>query len=70
MLASEPKQAHRSATSPSPEWLTIAEAQALLRYGKTTMHKLLRSGEIPSRGKGRLRRIPRWAVEARQAEEV
>lgn len=59
----EPKQTRRTAHH---EYLTIAEAQAILRYSKATMHRKLRSGEIPSRGKGRLRRIPRWAVEMPQ----
>lgn len=44
------------------EYYTVAEAQDILGYSKSTMYKLLGSGALPSFGKGRLRRIPRWAV--------
>lgn len=47
-----------------PQYYTVAEAQRILRYSKATMYRLLKSGALPSRGRGRLRRIPRWAVEA------
>lgn len=53
---------------PKPDYYTVAEAQRILRYGKSTMYKLLKSGALPSKGKGKLRRIPRWAVEMQPQE--
>jgi excisionase family DNA binding protein len=63
MLATDSKPRRRTAAH---EYYTVAEAQAILRYSKATMYRKLRTGEIPSRGAGRLRRIPRWALEMPQ----
>ncbi len=66
MLASEPKPRRRTVAH---EYYTVAEAQAILRYSKATMYRLIRSGELPSKGKGRLRRIPHWALDTQQERD-
>lgn len=69
MLASEPKPRRRTAAGEPPEYYTLKEAREILRYSRTTIWRLLRSGALPSRGVGKLRRIPRWAIEMRQQEQ-
>ena len=63
MLASEAKPRRPTAAH---EYYTVAEAQAILRYSRATMYRLIRSGALPSKGKGRLRRIPHWALDIPQ----
>jgi excisionase family DNA binding protein len=53
----------------TPVYYTIKEAREILRYSEATMYRLLRRGEIPSKGTGKLRRIPRWAVEMHKPKE-
>lgn len=50
---------------PTPRlMLTVEEAAAALRIGRTNMYALLKRGEIESELIGRLRRVPVVAVEA------
>jgi excisionase family DNA binding protein len=42
--------------------LTVAEAVAFLRIGRTTLYGMLSRGDLPSARIGRARRIPRRAV--------
>lgn len=42
-----------------PEFLTLAEARALSRFGKTKMHELLRDGVLKRHGSGKSTRISR-----------
>lgn len=44
--------------------LTIAEAAALLRIGRSTMYAMAAAGEIPTVRIGRAVRVPRAALEA------
>ncbi|MBX0331327.1 helix-turn-helix domain-containing protein [Oscillochloris sp. ZM17-4] len=37
--------------------VTIAEAAELLSYGKRTVYRMVQTGELPSVGEGKLRRI-------------
>jgi excisionase family DNA binding protein len=46
------------------EWFTTDELICWLGLGRTKTYELLRSGEIPSRRIGRIRRIRRQDVEA------
>ena len=50
------------ANAPAKLLLTPLEAAAALGIGRTTMFKLLLSGEIPSIKVGRMRRIPITAL--------
>lgn len=45
-----------------PFQVTLKEAARLLAYDLRTIHRLIRRGELPSVGEGRLRRIPVQAL--------
>lgn len=47
---------------PIQEYYTVEEAAAVLGYSRATMYRLIARGEIPTRGVGRLRRVPRFAL--------
>jgi len=46
-----------------PLLLTVEEAQRLLSLSRSKIYEMLRAGEIPSIKVGRVRRIPRTALE-------
>jgi len=48
----------------APEFLTIAEARARLRIGRSLALRMLREGKIPSVKLGRRRLIPAHALHA------
>jgi hypothetical protein len=61
----------RTATSQPPDFLTIEEAAAILRIGRTTAYALARRFEatggaegLPVRRNGKQLRVPRYALEA------
>jgi excisionase family DNA binding protein len=49
---------------PDDEWLTVEQAAALARCGRTTMFGLLRDGVLPSAKPGRQRLVKRADVAA------
>ena len=51
-------------TEPRHEWLTYAQAQTVSGLGRTTLWKLLSSGEIKAARVGRAVRISRRSLEA------
>ena len=56
--------AHRRSISfeELPDWMTIAEVQAFLRLGRSTLYDRIHSGEIPCRRFGRQFRIAKEAL--------
>jgi excisionase family DNA binding protein len=53
-----------SGVSPTREWLSYAEAAALVGLGRTTLWKLADAGEIEVARVGRARRISRRSLTA------
>lgn len=47
-----------------PLQVTIGEAARILRYSKRTVYRMIRAGELPARGRGRLLRIAVADLEA------
>lgn len=45
-----------------PLWVDPATAAQVLAISRSTVHKLIRSGELRSKKVGKLRRIPREAI--------
>jgi putative molybdopterin biosynthesis protein len=46
-----------------PEWITYEEAQRLVRLGRTTLWRLVKSGEIKTARIGRSVRLSRRSLE-------
>ena len=46
-----------------PDFLSVEEACAYLRLGRSTIYDLLRRGELPCQRYGRIIRIPRTALQ-------
>lgn len=61
----QPAEPEQPAPTPPPErlMLTPTEAGERLAVGRTTIYKLIRSGELESVQIGRLRRVPASAVQ-------
>ncbi len=56
-------QDHPSDESPSRVLFTVEETARALNVGRTTAYALVRSGEIESVHIGRLRRVPKTAID-------
>jgi excisionase family DNA binding protein len=53
-----------------PFQVTLKEAARLLAYDLRTIHRLIRRGELPSVGEGRLRRVPVQALREYQQRHL
>jgi excisionase family DNA binding protein len=54
-------------TSPDPEYLTAAEAAAVLRVSVRTVYRQIRAGRLAAITVGRTRRVHRSAVAPKEA---
>jgi excisionase family DNA binding protein len=54
-------------TSPDPEYLTVAEAAAVLRVNKRTVYRRIQDGRLPTHPIGRPMRVYRSAVTPKEA---
>jgi excisionase family DNA binding protein len=54
-------------TSPDPEYLTAAEAAAVLRVSVRTVYREIRAGRLAAVTVGRTRRVHRSAVAPKEA---
>jgi excisionase family DNA binding protein len=63
-MMAQTSKARRTVTTTERLQVTVEEAAQMLSYSKRTVYDLLQRRELPSTGRGRLRRIPVAALHA------